>query len=1421
MTNRGYIVCVVLLVLARLAAGGQEADTLPKLYPSSVTVYDIDRGMPISCLTELFVDPGGRLFVNPCRFLDIHQNLNFYQFDGNKSHIVALEAPDGKTAPLGWGLKGITAGGLLFGTDADGRHAFLYNPDNGAKQIYAFDNAGRVRAMIAGPGNEALVLAYAPDAYSLFRLRPEGKKMLTRIPVEEEFVPGGAIPALRSGDQVWFIHSNIGFFRYSLTDNRLKRYNWPDLPGAVIKEYPGFTGDWTNLDMALAPAGEILFYIHGLSGFFVFDPVSEQLARQPQLNAYLRRLGRSGNVNVQFHRDARENLLVNFSWLPDEVAGPGAKEDLLAAVLWDHNGQFFDYQLVAKMNYAGRYKIASGFFCQSRDFKKQVLSATSGGLIAVEIKASLSIKAGLKGWASRAMGMLDKNRVLALSENGYKAILDLRTMESEILTYKQAAHPLFVARNFGQLVSVGDELWFPTNNGQLACYQRSDQSSRYYEIGQEFDKFNFIGPQEIAFANTRNEVFRYGLARGESRPFLKGGAPLQIGGTVNEMAVGRNGILWIASLNGLWRIDPRTGASQRLGKADGLADDRFLCIHEADDGELWLGTLGSGLQFYHPETGAMRSLDRSKGLSNNTVAGILSDEDGDRWVSTFNGLTAVSKEGKVLFNLSEEEGLPHREFNRYSYLKAGDGRLLFGGVDGVALLGPEQIKAAYAQKDSLKIYLTDVRYHDQASNSEVHLTTGFHQPGRIVLPAAHRYIKLDFGLSDFLNPDKNTFAYRFRHDGSADDADAIWTEIGSGSELLLNDLPAGSYTILIRGTNAKGQVTEKPLAMPVRVREFFYKTWWFYALCALPFLLGAFFWIRRLQTERQRLEAEVASRTQQIRRDKELIEEQATKLQALDELKSRFFTNISHEFRTPLTVISGMATQIRQQPEQWLEKGMELIQRNSRQLLSLINQILDLRRLESGAMKVNLVQGDIIPYLRYIAESFVRLAQARGLRLHVLAGTEAVDMDYDPEKMMHILSNLLSNAIKYTPAPGDIYLRIGRQHDEAGREQLSIQVQDTGPGMAPEVLPYIFDRFYQAPSQPAPKEDERRNSPPSEGLGGAGSGVGLALARELAQLLNGTIEVSSAPGAGTAFTLSFPITREARVQESQIIPETESHAQATAPQPVVAKEPAVPAAEAIDGNLQGSAGQPSLLIVEDNADVRLYLTACLEKHYRLLVAENGQEGIDRAIELVPDLIVSDVMMPAKDGFELCDTLKKDERTSHIPIVLLTARADFESKMTGLRKGADAYLPKPFEQEELLVRLEQLLALRKKLQERYRNLSSVPEHPISEDFRIEDAFIRKLRKLVIDNISDEKMDVHFLCKSLAVSRTQLHNKVTALTGQSATRFVRLIRLNKARELLQTTRLNVSEVAYEVGFSNPAYFSRIYAEAFGEAPRQTRK
>ena len=493
---------------------------------------------------------------------------------------------------------------------------------------------------------------------------------------------------------------------------------------------------------------------------------------------------------------------------------------------------------------------------------------------------------------------------------------------------------------------------------------------------------------------------------------------------------------------------------------------------------------------------------------------------------------------------------------------------------------------------------------------------------------------------------------------------------------------------------------------------------------------------------------------------------EAQRLKELDAFKSRFFTHITHEFRTPLTVILGLAGEHAQEPD-W-----DMTQRNARHLLQLINQLLDLAKLEAGQLPLQWAQADAVALLRYLCESFRSLASQRDIALDFAPATGTLPLVLDPEKVQAIFANLLGNALKFTPEGGAVQVRVA-----AGAGQWSFAVADNGPGIAPEAQARIFDRFAQANPQDA------------------GTGIGLALARELATLMGGTLAVESVPGAGSTFTCRLPI------------PQVEAPAMLPAPLPVPA---ALPAARPQAALLSGE--RPHLLIIEDQADVAEYLRRCLEDQYDISLAVNGAQGIDLALEQVPDAIVSDVMMPEKDGFEVCQTLKQDARTSHIPIVLLTARAAIADKLQGLRHGADAYLPKPFDREELLVRLEQLILLRRKLQARYQSLAALPA-PATETEAVEDTFIQRVRAQVLAHLQEEDFSVEKLADLLHLSRTQLFRKVKALTGRSVSQFVNQVRIGEAQRLLRETDLTVSEVAYQAGFADPGYFMRVFAREVG--------
>jgi len=468
-----------------------------------------------------------------------------------------------------------------------------------------------------------------------------------------------------------------------------------------------------------------------------------------------------------------------------------------------------------------------------------------------------------------------------------------------------------------------------------------------------------------------------------------------------------------------------------------------------------------------------------------------------------------------------------------------------------------------------------------------------------------------------------------------------------------------------------------------------------------------------------------------------------------------------------------------------------------------------LAKLENNSLKLNYVQGDVLAYLRYIAQSLQSLANTSNVMLRVESDESKIVMDYDPERLLQIVHNLLSNAIKFTPPSGQVTLQV-----KLSESWLQIFVADTGVGIAPEELPLVFDRFFQAKNQEhaSPSPLGRR-----AGLGQGGAGIGLSLTKELVKVMGGEITAESEVGKGTTFKVVLPITNKTKKAEEPN-------------QGLLNFQSLVNLPESTPPITNHQSTNHQLLIIEDNPDVVEYLAACLGPCYQLDFAYNGQSGIEKAIETVPDLIISDVMMPKKDGFEVVETLKLDERTSHIPIVLLTARADVESRIAGLRRGADAYLAKPFVEEELLVVAGNLLETRRKLQEKYRNtgFGTQPAEPgiteVQEPksvFDHEDVFLKKTIALIDANLDDAEFGNAELSRKMLMSESQLHRKIKALTDQSLSVFIRSVRLRRGKALLQNSDLTIWEVAYAVGFTDPAYFSRTFSAEFGIAPTAVRK
>jgi len=541
----------------------------------------------------------------------------------------------------------------------------------------------------------------------------------------------------------------------------------------------------------------------------------------------------------------------------------------------------------------------------------------------------------------------------------------------------------------------------------------------------------------------------------------------------------------------------------------------------------------------------------------------------------------------------------------------------------------------------------------------------------------------------------------------------------------------------------------------------------------------------------------------QTRYETEKKEQETEQLRILEQVKSRFFSQITHEFRTPLTLILGPVQQLLQHPkiqsDTELQNRLTLVERNGERLSSLVNQLLDLSKLESGKMTIQKKHGDVIAFAKAIVTNFQTLAQQQNIHFHFETSILQLAANFDVDKLEKILYNLLSNAFKFTPSNGEITLELKTSKNTSTETALQIVVRDTGKGIAAAQLPHIFDRFYQA---------DNSNIREAEG-----SGVGLSLVKELIELQGGKIEVKSEINIGTTFNFHLPLELSAT---HQIIPIAEKTLaknssfktfNTTLKDASSNKKKAKSRAKNKDKNI--------VLVVEDNPDMQTYIQSILSPQYEVIQAMNGEEGVNTALEEIPDLIVSDVMMPKKDGYTLCKELKTNEKTNHIPIFLLTAKAALDSRIEGLEQGADVYLSKPFSPKELLLNIENQIKVRQQLQEKYNQLLQSSGKETSKE-SITNPFLQKLIDTIEAHLNDIELSAKLLSEYMFMSRQQIHRKLRALTNYSTTEFIRLIRLQKAEILLKTQQYTMTEIAYEVGFSTPSYFSRAFVKQYGVSP-----
>ncbi|GAB3726571.1 hybrid sensor histidine kinase/response regulator transcription factor [Spirosoma lituiforme] len=810
---------------------------------------------------------------------------------------------------------------------------------------------------------------------------------------------------------------------------------------------------------------------------------------------------------------------------------------------------------------------------------------------------------------------------------------------------------------------------------------------------------------------------------------------------------------------------------------------------------------------------------------------MYADRRGHLWLSSDEGIMQFDPVRLTTRTYTEQDGITNNEFNRIAHYQDAQGRLYFGGLNGVTAFNPQDFEAE-PPLPALPLHVVSFRLFDASRNTLIDKTKELLKTGQITLQPDDRSSLLHFALLNYTDARKNTYAYQF---SGISDSWHYQTE----PYLRLGNLPYGDYRLLIKGQAADGRMSAAPLSLEVHVLRPFYLRGWFLLLLISLLLGGTWLWGRWRTRKHEQAQVRLQSQIDQATRT---IAQQAQDLQQLDEAKSHFFANISHEFRTPLTIILGMADQLQQQADPQLRQSASLIERNGQSLLRLVNQILDLTKLEAGQMPIKLVRGDLNRFIQYVGESFHSIARTREIQLIIHVEEDVQEADFNPDKLQDIVVNLLGNALKFTPAGGQVTCEVAVQprwqsFAQAGYHEvltpsshlndlwIRITVSDTGSGIDPASLTRIFDRFYQAGPR---KTGPRKAGPDAVESASGGSGIGLSLVRELVSLMQGSLAVRNRPSLekpgfsrlglnpGAEFVVCLPLTRQAPMADD-VLPVPIQSATDWVWKDLVSPDP-------VESGREEVLDHPLLLLVEDNDDVAIYIQTCLREEYQIIRAENGQIGIDQALAITPDLILSDVMMPVKDGFDLCDTLKNDERTSHIPIVLLTARAAVHDKMMGLRRGGDAYLVKPFQREELLLVLGNLLRTRQILQHYYsqRALGNPQAGPVSANGTdaMEDQFVTKLRTTLEHHLNNVALDTAMICELMGMSRNSLYRKMMALTGMSVIPYLRALRLQKAEELLLNSSWSIAEVAYAVGFDNPRYFSRVFSEETGTSPSSFR-
>ncbi|MBE0538311.1 MAG: response regulator [Ignavibacterium sp.] len=853
----------------------------------------------------------------------------------------------------------------------------------------------------------------------------------------------------------------------------------------------------------------------------------------------------------------------------------------------------------------------------------------------------------------------------------------------------------------------------------------------------------------------------------------------------------KNGILWVGtSVGGLNRFDRRTGVFEHfihdVTDKKSISSNRILCLFVDKKSNLWIGTFGGGLNRWIPGNNSFEYYSIRDGLPSNIINYITEDAAGNLWITTDKGLSVFNVESKSFKNYDKNDGLQGNEFlHNAGYASKLNHNIYIGGVSGLNIFNPEDLITNTREPN---VIFTDFKIYNKSvqPGEESALKKNIIYADVINLSYDENFITFEFASLDFNNPEKNQYA--FKMEGFNQD----WIYSGNQRFATFTNLDPGEYIFHVKAANSDGRWNEAGVSITVILHPPWWQTWWAYILYTV-FIVSILYSFRQYEMKRVQLRNELQ------RKDFE-----AKKLQEVDQLKSHFFANISHEFRTPLTLILGLLQKFESKTVDKIEiEDYGIMKRNARRLLQLINQLLELSKIEAGKSRLNVSENDIVEFVNRIFVSFASYADQKNIKLlfnekNITEKTDVhINLFFDNDKMEKIISNLISNAVKYTPTGNEIEVKVSSQNDI-----VEIKVINTGVTISQADLVHLFDRYYKV---------HKAESGMFEG-----TGIGLALVKELVEMHKGTIAVSSEYDV-TEFNVKVPSGKD-HFKEDEInsIPEYDE---------LQEENNLFYLNEESTENINPQLLTPEtekdiILVVEDHSDLRKYIKNTLSTEYQIFESANGKNGFDQAAEIIPDLIISDVMMPEIDGYTLCKKIKTNVKTNHIPVILLTAKASTEDKLEGLELGADDYLIKPFNPDELKLRVRNLIKTREELRKKFTSeMVFKPTDVVVPSSQVQ--FMEKLKDIIESNLEDESFGVDKLSDEMGMSRSQLHRKLKAITNQSTTEFIRNFRLQRAAQLILQDAGSMSEIAYKVGFNSQAYFNKSFQELFGCSPSQYKK